>query len=471
MQKFLRRRLNDGIFFAILMILLGALAILMHINPMRPSGEDHFILQAQAWLHGHLDIGKRVNDAIIVAGRFYIIFPPLPALLMVPFVAILGAKFSDIWFTWAFAALNIILLFRTLEVMRVQRITKRLPLENLIIAVTFGFGTIALWLCVGGEVWFTAQTISTFGIMLTLHSTLSRRWPLATLSVGMVLLTRTSEALIGIVPLIIYLHDLGIGSRTQNQWHFLPQRWPSVRELTVTLAPFAIILVILLVHNKLYFGNALSTGYDIHNQQDTIHFQYGILSWHYIWPNFVVDFLRWPSFYFTAMNDVNPRPDLIIDGIGTSMFFSTPLLAIFLFAPQGKTPQTWLRTTFWVSVAILLLSILSYEVAGDYQVGARYIFPIYPLLFLLLAQRAAPLDTRWISLAGLSIFINLLLAQTFWDGPPGSTFVAESAGIVLVACTIAIIMLRMQKRQSEEMTPPIAPPEPVHSDEATTAPS
>ncbi len=471
MQKFLQRRLNDGIFFAILMVLLGGLAIRLHINPTHPSGEDHFILQAQAWLHGHLDLEKRVNDAITVNGKFYIVFPPLPALLMVPFVAILGAKFSDIWFTWVFAALNIILLFRTLEVMRVLRITKRLSIENLIMAVTFGFGTIALWLCIGGDVWFTSQTISITGIMLTLHSTLSRRWPLATLSVGIVLLTRTSEALIAIVPLIIYLHDLGIGSRTQNHWHFLPQRWPSIRELTVTLAPFIIALVILLVHNKLYFGNALSTGYDIHDRQDTVHFAYGIVSLHYIWPNFVVDFLRWPSFYFTGFNDLHPRPDLLIDGIGTSMFFSTPLLAIFLFAPQGKTSQIWLRTTFWVAVALLLLSILTFEAAGAYQVGARYVFPLYPLLFLLLAQRAAPLDTRWISLAGLSIFVNLLLARTFWEGNPDSTFVAESAAIALVFCTISIIMLRIQKRHPEEIAPTTAPPEPVHNDEATTMPS
>ncbi len=286
----------------------------------------------------------------------------------------------------------------------------------------------------------------------------------------MVVLTRTSEVLIGIVPLVVYLHDLGIGRRTQDQWRFLPQRWPSVRELTVTLAPFAVALLILLVHNKLYFGDPLGTGYDIHNRQDTMHFKYGIVSWHYIWPNFVVDFLRWPSFYFSAINDVSPRPDLVIDGIGTNMFFSTPLLAIFLFAPQGKTAQTWLRNTFWVTVAILLVSILSFQAAGGAQVGARYVFPLYPLLFLLMAQRAAPLDTRWISLAGVSVFINLLLARTFWEGAPGNVFVAGSAAAVLVVCVIAIILLRRQKRQLEEiapLAPAIVPDEFARSDEAT----
>ncbi len=453
MQQFLRRRLHDGIFFAMLMVLLGGFALLLHIHPTQQSNETHLILQAQAWLHGYLDIGVRVHDSIIVNGKIYIIYPPLPALMMVPFVAILGNSFSDIWFTWAFAALNIILLFRTLEVMRVRRITNRTPLENLIIAITFGFGTIALWLCLGGRIWFTVQTISIFGIMITLHSTLSRRWPLATLGVGMVMLTRTSEVLIGIVPLIVYLHDLGVGRRIQRQWHFLPQRWPSTRELAVTLAPFFIALLIYLVHNQLYFGTPLSTGFDIQNQQNYPQIKYGVISWHYIWPNFVVDFLRWPSFNYASPFDVHPQTDLFTGGIGTSMFFSTPLLVIFIFTPQGKTPQTWLRNTFWATIAIILLTILAYCTGGWSQVGARYLLPLYPLLFLLLAQQAFPLDTRWISLAGLSIFINLLLARTFWERKPTTLFIAGSAAIVLIACMIAIIMLRRQGQQHEEIAP------------------
>lgn len=240
--------------------------------------------------------------------------------------------------------------------------------------------------------------------------------------------------------------------------------------MAITLAPFIVAVAILLFHNKLYFGNILSSGYDIHDKQDTVHFQYGILSWHYIWPNFVVDFLRWSSFSFTGINDVHPRPDLYIDGIGTSMFFSTPLLAIFLFAPQGKTPQSWLRSTLWVTLAILLLSILCFEAAGASQVGARYILPIYPLLFLLLAQRAAPLDTRWICLAGLSIFIKLLLAKVFWTRNLGKFFIAGSASIVLVACVITLVMLYRQRRQQEKnapLAPPTIPAEPTSGDKAT----
>lgn len=457
MHKFLSRRVNDGIFFVVLMAALGSIALALHLHPLRPSvpNGDLLIRQAQAWLHGHLDIGEALGDTILIGGKVYIIYPPLPALLMLPFVAVLHSKFSDVWFTWAFAALNIVLLFRTLEVMRVRHITTRTPLENGIIALAFGFGTIALWLGLDGKVWFTIQTISICGIIFTLHSTLCRRWSLATLGVGLVALTRTSDALIALVPLVVYLHDLGVGRRIQSRWQLLPERWPSPRELAITLAPFIIAMLILLIHNKLYFGNPLSSGYDIQNQQDYPSIKYGVLSWHYIWPNVVVDFLRWPSFHFTGPFDVNPQPDLMIDGVGTNIFFTTPLLALFLFAPQGKTPQPWLRYTFWGTVATMLMTLLLFCATGWNQVGARYLFSLYPLLFLLLAQRAARLDVRWLSLAGLSVFINLLLARTFWESPPTVTFAVGSAGIVLLACIMAFLLLYWQKRQQQVETAPL----------------
>lgn len=469
MQRFVRRRLYDCGFFIILMIILGGFAAILHIDAMHPSGARQFILQAQAWLHGHLALEQYTGDTIILHGKDYVIYPPLPAMLMLPFVALLGDKFSDIWFTWIFAAMNIILLFRTLEVMRVRCITRRSVLENGIIALTFGFGTVALWLGLGGDVWFTAQIVSTFGIMLMLHSTLSRRWPLATLGAAIVLLSRSSEVLIGLVPLVVYLHDLGVGRREQKRLRIFPQRWPSARELALILTPIVLAGLLLLIRNKLYFDNFLSSGYDIQNQQDHSGILYGVVSWHYIWPNFVIDFLNWPTFSFASPFDVHPYLDLMLSGMGTNMFFSTPLLAIFLFAPQGKTSRPWLRTTLWVTIAVILVSVLTFCAGGWVQVGARYVLPLYPLLFLLLAQRAARLDVRWIGLAGLGLFINLLLAHTFWCGyrTPGIIFIAASAGIALLACVVALLLLHNEKHWQEKNALITIIAEPIFDEEVT----
>jgi hypothetical protein len=229
-------------------------------------------------------------------------------------------------------------------------------------------------------------------------------------------------------------------------------------------------LLIYLARNRLYYGNFLSTGYDIQIQQIYPNIKYGVISWHYIWPNFVVDFLRWPTFHYAGPFDLHPKIDLLLDGVGTCIFASTPLLAIFIFSPQGKTPQTWLRTALWVTVAILLLTMLTFCAAGWFQVGARYLLALYPPLFLLLAQRAAPLNTRWIGLAGLSILINLLLAHTFWLVNPSNLYIAKCAGLVLVACIIAILILQWQKRhhkQSPPLAPATTPADPTPDDKST----
>src|ERR1035438_5802265 len=103
-------------------------------------------------------------------------------------------------------------------------------------------------------------------------------------------------------------------------------------------------------------------------------------------------FVRHTHIPFPSGLDLYPQPDLFSSGIGTNIFFSTPLLVIFLSAPQGKTSHTWLRNTLWITVTLMLITVLLYCTTGWVQVGSRYLFGFYPLLFLLLAQRAAPLD-------------------------------------------------------------------------------
>ena len=62
----------------------------------------HFVYQAHAFLHGQLHLAvpqpPNLNDWVLEDGRWYVSFPPFPALLMVPyllwvaFAAILNAS-------------------------------------------------------------------------------------------------------------------------------------------------------------------------------------------------------------------------------------------------------------------------------------------------------------------------------------------------------------------------------------------
>ncbi|MEZ4678153.1 MAG: hypothetical protein R2932_28450 [Caldilineaceae bacterium] len=73
---------------------------------------------ADAFLHGRLYLVNppSTDDLTFYAGQWYVPFPPLPALLMVPWVALYGlADVNTVFFGALFGALNVTLLFLLLR--------------------------------------------------------------------------------------------------------------------------------------------------------------------------------------------------------------------------------------------------------------------------------------------------------------------------------------------------------------------
>ena len=68
--------------------LLVLVSLLGRIN--RPGTENLYVRQAEAFLHGKLAIGEYGWDAAVVQGQNFVAFPPAPALLLTPLVALLG---------------------------------------------------------------------------------------------------------------------------------------------------------------------------------------------------------------------------------------------------------------------------------------------------------------------------------------------------------------------------------------------
>ena len=57
---------------------------------------NHYALLADAWLHGRLDLGHpppaytQNNDFAEFQGRYFVSFPPFPAVILLPFVKLAG---------------------------------------------------------------------------------------------------------------------------------------------------------------------------------------------------------------------------------------------------------------------------------------------------------------------------------------------------------------------------------------------
>ena len=69
---------------------------------------------ADAFLHSqfHLRIlPPTIRDLIFINGKYYLYWPPFPAILMMPFVALFGVSFSDILFTVILGGINVFGLF------------------------------------------------------------------------------------------------------------------------------------------------------------------------------------------------------------------------------------------------------------------------------------------------------------------------------------------------------------------------
>src|SRR4249920_3894217 len=58
---------------------------------------NHYALLADAWLHGHLDLGHpppaytQNNDFAEHAGKYFVSFPPFPAVILLPFAKLAGS--------------------------------------------------------------------------------------------------------------------------------------------------------------------------------------------------------------------------------------------------------------------------------------------------------------------------------------------------------------------------------------------
>src|SRR5262245_5422422 len=84
------------IVMAVLFIVALSVALLVEwvsgANILRISAQPQYIYQAESFLHGRWDLDMPAwwTDIVVLHGKHYIVYPPFPALLMMPFVAIWG---------------------------------------------------------------------------------------------------------------------------------------------------------------------------------------------------------------------------------------------------------------------------------------------------------------------------------------------------------------------------------------------
>src|SRR6185437_11286350 len=195
----------------------------------------------------------RLGDITPFAGRYYVSFPPMPAVLLLPFVAIAGPGFDDRLFSFALGGVNVGLAYL---------LTRRLShpgfagpgvplgrLEALTGALLLGFGSVHFYAVAAGTVWYLAHVVCVLFLLLYLLECAGQGRPVvAGVALACAFLAR-APALLGALC-----------------WLTMALRQPGgVRALAAQVFPFAMPLALagafLLWQNQVRFGSPADFGY------------------------------------------------------------------------------------------------------------------------------------------------------------------------------------------------------------------
>jgi hypothetical protein len=326
-------------------------------------------------------------------------FPPFPAVLMLPFVAIWGLQYNDVLFTALWAAFNPTLLFLLLRALRARGYSRRSEVDDLWLTAMFGVGSVYYFCAVVGEVWFTAEIIGvTLSIGYVWGSLDARRPVLAGACVALGFATRPPWA---VLPLFLFEAVRAAGGREAL-------RDPRARRaLLVSLlrfaAPIAIGGLALAAYNYARFENPFEFGHKYMpvQWQDRM-FRFGLFNYHFLSRNLAAALVLLPRI-------MTHYPYVKVSQHGVSLLVTSPNLA-YTVLPQEKSPLT---KALWYTILTTALPDLLYQNSGYVQWGYRFSLDFMIYFMVLLAVGNRPLTRRFRVLVVVAFAINLLLAIGF----------------------------------------------------------
>ena len=360
---------------------------------------------ANAFLNGRLYLinPPAFHDLTFFNGQWYVPNPPLPALVVLPLVALFGLQNVDmILFSIVCSAINMGLVYLVLEEASARGLIPTDRSANLWLVALFGLGTTYWWLSILGQMWFTSQvltvTFSALAVLLALKK--ASPW-LAGLCLGLAMLSRPNvftlwPALAGIA---IYLGYQKPGGGVN---------WKGFLGWAVQSAvPMGLAVLGLLYYNYIRFGNFFDFGYvTINGAPDLVEAAqtYGLFNFHFFAANFNVMFLKLPQISLSA-GCLYYSPTFA----GTSILAMTPAF-IYVFR---RFKLNWWSAGAWLAVILSIGALLLYHNTGDQQLGYRYLMDFVVPLLLLLAVGIGPRPS-WLFKALALLSMALTAAGILW---------------------------------------------------------
>ena len=351
---------------------------------------NNFVRLADAFLKGRLHFVTDVSwlELVPLEGKHYVVPPPLPAILILPVVAIRGLSTNQTLISIFFGSINV-----SLAYVVAKTLTQNRGVQIWSTAM-FGFGTIHWWVATAGGVWTFSQTISVTFLFIAILLTLNKNHPfLIGLSLGASYWTRLTTIL-SLPFFLIYTHDRWY--KPFNIHNILNRI--NIRFLFFLGLGIAIFIFLNAIYNYARFETPFDISYYlIPGILEEPWYQKGIFDISYIPRHLKVIFWGLPKL-------IDEYPYIVPSWNGMAIWITTPA---FIYAFRAGI-RNKLSVGCWLSIILIALVNFSHGTWGFSQFGYRFAVDFYPFLFLLTVKGIGD-NIKWHHkiLIILGIIVNL----------------------------------------------------------------
>jgi len=340
---------------------------------------DYFLRLANAFLKGkyYLEENPPWLSELIPQGenKFFVVHPPMPAVLLAPFVLIFKERFEQQYLAHILGALIPVVVFNL-----ALKIKKDLKLA-LWSSIISGAGNIIWFLSSVGSSWYLGQITACLFLTIAIKNLISTKDALKTgVFLGAAYLSRVNI----LVSLPFFL--LGMGSKTKKDY----------LKLLLGFLPF---FAFNSFYNFIRYNTIFDVGYaKIPGIFDEPWYQKGLVNITYIPSHLKIFLLGLPKIK-------DSFPYIIPSWAGMAIWLTTPAFIFSFFAPLKEK----LVKLAWLSIFLISLIIFSHGSTGFTQFGYRFAVDFYPFLFFLTIKGVAKTKLKkihWLLLI-ISIIVNL----------------------------------------------------------------
>ncbi len=343
----------------------------------RSTPYNNYVLLAGALLHGHTWIawpGSYI-DALAYRGEHYVIEGPVPALLLLPYVAVAGAAANQTLLSAILCGVAIGAAWKLGERLGLGR-TANVWLTAVLLA-----GTDLLWCAMLGDVWFIAHVSAAAFTLLALVELCGKRrgWLVALWAVA------AAGSRFSLVLAIPVYAALLIASDPQ------PQSWrvDSSRLRAVLLGFGGVLLgagALYSAYNVARWGTVADIGYTTWYHQDPAGSPTG--------SPFRLQYLGYElwSFFVQRADFSAVFPWIRPSYSGIALTWTSPAL---IFALWARKPRAFV-VAMWTAAILVAIPSFLYYVNGFAQYGMRHALDFVPFLYVLMVLGARVRLPLWV---------------------------------------------------------------------------